>query len=221
MRNHKENSSSGLATAGLKKQRLNEALASKSNPPKPSKEGRYLMEHKGAKNKVIASHPTVFAATVLLHPRPYSHSEDIFVIADEETAHELHFHSARVREGSLILYQTNKGEFGLDFVSYSEDPWTLTRSEAFAKAEDDWVKMMYIEGQEGYEVKVFPRKIGKATWPEDIDALVEKIIEGRVISSQDHPIVQEYIQAELGTTHNVSRKRMSDDLDDLLGDDYD
>lgn len=218
-----EPATSSSALAGLKKTKLGQTTSRLGHSGQSKGSESHCMKYKGSKGKIIATHEEVFEGIALLHPGTKPFTEEIYIIENDQDAEALNFYDAKVRVGTFFAYQTNRGEFGLDFLPDSDDAWTLSRLEAVTRAQSDWVKMMYVKnGEESYSIKVFPKSLDAPKWSEDIDELVCKITQGRLISSLDHPIARHYIQAIEGSEEQNSDKGQgSGALDDLLDEDDD
>lgn len=220
MSTKKSQESSGPLLAGLKKTSLSQAVSGSGWPSKSSKKPKYCLEYKGSNKKIISVHPEcVMEATILLHPRSGSYKEEIRIFENSEIAQFFYDYEGKVRTGLVYVYKTSGGEYGLDFLPDSDDPWTEARRAGVLQGQDSWVKITYDKDQECYRTNVYPKSFSKPSWPEDIDALINDILQDCMISSEDDPLVQRYMKAAFEGLDDGHQEPMNYPVDGLLDDD--
>ncbi|QWD67155.1 hypothetical protein [Polynucleobacter sp. MWH-Aus1W21] len=70
--------------------------------------------------------------------------------------------------------------------------WTTTMREAIERAENEWVRIESNMESQQYFVIVAAADLGEPNWPnQSMDKLIEAVFLGRVISHEDHPLIQQ------------------------------
>ncbi len=70
--------------------------------------------------------------------------------------------------------------------------WTTTMPEAIERAETEWVRIESSMEAQQYFVIVAANDLGEPTWPnQTMDKLIEAVFLGRIISHEDHPLIQQ------------------------------
>lgn len=70
--------------------------------------------------------------------------------------------------------------------------WTTTMLEAIERAENEWVRIESNMESQQYFVIVAAADLGEPNWPnQSMDKLIEAVFLGRVISHEDHPLIQQ------------------------------
>lgn len=70
--------------------------------------------------------------------------------------------------------------------------WTTTMLGAIERAETEWVRIESNMDSQQYLVIVAANDLGEPIWPnQSMDQLIEAVFLGRVISQEDHPLIQQ------------------------------
>lgn len=70
--------------------------------------------------------------------------------------------------------------------------WTTTMLEAIERAENEWVRIESNMESQQYFVIVAAADLGEPSWPnQSMDKLIEAVFLGRIISHEDHPLIQQ------------------------------
>jgi hypothetical protein len=70
--------------------------------------------------------------------------------------------------------------------------WTTTMLGAIERAETEWVRIESNMDSQQYLVIVAASDLGEPIWPDQsMDQLIEAVFLGRVISQEDHPLIQQ------------------------------
>ena len=70
--------------------------------------------------------------------------------------------------------------------------WTTTMLDAIERAETEWVRIVSNMDSQQYFVIVAVNDLGEPNWPnQSMDKLIEAVFLGRIISHEDHPLIQQ------------------------------
>jgi len=70
--------------------------------------------------------------------------------------------------------------------------WTTTMLDAIERAETEWVRIVSNMDSQQYLVIVAVSDLGEPNWPnQSMDKLIEAVFLGRIISHEDHPLIQQ------------------------------